>query len=335
MKEKITAVLSFLNEHQVDFADLRVHDIKEEQFSTENRQVQSMTTSRTRGYGIRVFLDGSLGFAGSQDFARMEETAMDALAIARASRLAQKEPVRLSPQDATKDHYQTPIKIDPFQVSKKDKLDLLFAAEDAMRTAVPELFKTAGFLQFRREEKTYADTHGSYITQALYQSGGGIEALAANQQDVQHRSYPNSFRGNFATGGYEFINGLNLVENAPRIAKEAMALLQAEECPAGVFDLVIDSSQMVLQIHESVGHPIELDRVFGYEAGYAGTSFISPAMMGFQYGSDHVNIVADATCPGGLGTFGYDDEGVKAQVIPIVTGGALKTFCLPGTPPQN
>ena len=326
MQDKIMAVLSLLKEHQVDFADLRVHDIKEEQFSTENRQVQNMTASRTKGYGIRVFLEGSLGFAGSQDFDRMEQTAMDAIAIARASRLAQKEPVRLSPRSAITDHYQTPLDIDPFKVSKKDKLALLFAAEEAMRTAEPGLFKSAGFLQFRREEKTYADTGGSYITQVLYQSGGGIEAMAANQQDLQHRTYPNSFRGNYATAGYEFINRLNMVENAPRIAREAVALLQAEECPAGVFDLVIDSSQMVLQIHESVGHPIELDRVFGYEAGYAGTSFINPAMVGFQYGSELVNIVADATCPGGLGTFGYDDEGVTAQVIPIIIRGRFENF---------
>lgn len=326
MKEKIASVMNLLKEHQVDFADVRVHDIKEESFATENRRVQTMSASRTRGYGIRVYLDGSLGFAGSQDFDSMEETALDALAIARASRLAQKDPVKLSPREPVTDHYRTPIHKDPFAVSKKDKLDLLFAAEEAMGKAEPKLFKTAGYLEFRREDKVYADTEGSYITQELYQSGGGMEAFASDGKDLQRRSFPASFKGNYATSGYEFVQSLGLVENAPRIAGEAMALLQAEDCPSGFFDLVIDSSQMMLQIHESVGHPIELDRVFGYEAGYAGTSFLNPGMVGFQYGSPHVNIVADATCPGGLGTFGYDDEGVKAQSVPIITAGRFENF---------
>lgn len=326
MKERLETVLSLLKQHNVDYADVRVHDIREEHFATENGQVQAMSATRTKGYGIRVFFAGALGFAGSQDFDQMEQTALDALAIARASRLAQRNPVELSPRQAVIDHYQTPIEIDPFTVSSKDKLALLFAAETEMRQAEKELFKTAGSLDFRCEEKIFADSQGSYITQKLYQSGGGIEATAVNQEDIQKRTYPNSFRGNYATAGYEFINKLGLVENAPRVAREARALLDAEECPSGIFDLVIDSSQMTLQIHESVGHPIELDRVLGYEAGFAGTSFLKPGMEGFQYGSKHVNIVADATCPGGLGTFGYDDEGIPAQRIPIITRGKFEHF---------
>ena len=326
MKEKMLAVLSLLKEHQVDFADIRCNDIAEEHFSTENGKVQSMTTTRTRGYGIRVYLDGSMGFAGCQEFEQMEQTALHALAVAKASRLAQKQPVRLAPKTAVVDNYRTPIAIDPFTISKQEKLDLLFAAEREMRAAAPGLFKTNGYLDFRREEKIYADTDGSYITQTLFDSGGGIEATAANQQDLQSRTWPNSFRGNYATAGWEFIKKLELVKNGARIAKEAMALLEEAECPSGVFDLVIDSAQMTLQIHESVGHPVELDRVFGYEAGYAGTSFLDPDMIGFNYGSEHVTIVADATVPGGLGTFGYDDDGVKAQRVPIITRGKFAGF---------
>lgn len=326
MKEKLQQVLALLKEHRVDFADIRINDITEEHISTENGKVQSLTTSRTRGYGIRVYLDGSMGFAGSQDFSKMEETASTALEIARASRLAQKAAIKLASKPVVVDHYQTPIQEDPFKISKQEKLELLFAAEAEMRKAEAGLFKTKGYMIFRREEKTLADTDGSYITQELYESGGGIEAVAANQQDLQHRTYPNSFRGNFATAGYEFIREMGLVENAGRIAREAMALLVTEDCPSGVFDLVIDSSQMTLQIHESIGHPIELDRVFGWEAGYAGTSFLSPSIIGFQYGSEHINIVADATCPRGLGTFGYDDDGIKAQNTPIITKGVFNDF---------
>ncbi|MTI94287.1 MAG: TldD/PmbA family protein [Firmicutes bacterium] len=326
MKEQLQDILSLLTDQGADYADIRVHDIQEENIATENNKVQSLSTAHTYGYGIRVFVDGALGFAGSQEFENMEATAKRALAIARASRGAQKQPARLAPRQAVVDDYQTPVKIDPFTVSKEQKLALLFAAEAEMRKAVPDLFKTFGSLLFRREEKIFADTEGAYITQTLFMSGGGIEATAANQQDVQKRSFPNSFRGDYGTAGYEYVEELGLVENAARVAREAKALLEAEECPSGHFDLVIDSDQLTLQIHESIGHPIELDRVFGHEAGLAGTSFLNPDKLGFRYGSEHVNVVADATVPQGLGTFGYDDEGVKAQRTPIITKGIFANF---------
>ena len=326
MKQRMLAVLDLLKQHNVDYADIRINDIHEEQISTENMKVQNLSTSRTRGFGVRVYLDGSMGFAASQDFDQMAEVALTALEIAKASRIAQQQPVILSPKHVVEDHYSTPIVIDPFTVSKQEKLELLFAAEKIMREAVPTLFKTEGSMDFRREEKSFADTEGSFITQTLFESGGGMVAVAAGKTDMQRRTFPNSFRGNFATAGYEFVLGLGLVENAERVAKEAAALLEAEACPSGVFDVVIDSSQLTLQIHESIGHPIELDRVLGYEAGYAGTSFLHPGMQGFKYGSEHVNVVADATVPGGLGTFGYDDEGVAAQRVPIITEGLFQNF---------
>lgn len=325
MKEKMLEVLAMLKQHQVDYADVRINDITEETINTENLQVRSLSTSRTRGYGIRVYLDGSMGFAGSQDFDKMEETALKALEVAKASRLVQQQPVRLAPKEVVVDHYETPIQINPFTVSKKEKLDLLFAAEKEMR-AHADLIRTVANMDFRKEEKTFADTEGSFITQTLWESGCGIEAFAANEKDMQSRSYPNSFRGNYATAGYEYILDQKLVENAGKTAEEAVALVNAEECPSGVFDLIIDNTQLTLQIHESIGHPIELDRVFGYEAGYAGTSFIRPDMVGFKYGSEHVNVVADATVPLGLGTFGYDDDGVKAQRTEIITKGIFKNF---------
>lgn len=313
--------------HAVDYADIRIHDIMSESLATENQHVQSLSTNRTRGYGIRVYVNGSMGFAGSQDFERMEQTALQALEIAKASQLVQRRPLRLAEKEAVVDSYQTPIEIDPFTVPKQQKLDLLFRAEQVMRDTAPQLFKTKGNLSFRKEEKIFADTDGSFITQTLYESGGGIEAVAVGKGDIQTRSYPNSARGNFATAGWEYVEKMQLVENAARIAREAMALLEAEVCPSGYFDLVIEPSQLTLQIHESIGHAIELDRVFGYEAGYAGTSFLEPAMANkFRYGSEHVNIVADATVPGGLGTFGYDDEGVKAQRVPIITKGVFENF---------
>lgn len=325
MKEQLLEVLEMLKQNQVDYADIRVNEILVEEINTENLKVQDISKSFSKGYGIRVFHGGSMGFAASQEFDQLAETAMKALEIAKASSLVQRQKIRLAPKEVIVDHYETPIEIDPFTVSKKEKLDLLFRAEEAMQKSA-HLFKTSGSLDFRKEEKIFADTEGSYITQKLYEVGGGIHAIAANETDMQKRSFPNSFRGKHGTAGYEYILNLNFVENAEIVAKEAEALLEAEECPSGVFDVIIDGSQLALQIHESIGHPIELDRVFGYEAGFAGTSFLSPEMIGFQYGSEHVNVVADATVPTGLGTFGYDDDGIKAQRTEIITQGIFQNF---------
>jgi TldD protein len=180
------------------------------------------------------------------------------------------------------------------------------------------------FMGSYKTEKTFASTEGSYIEQEIVECGAGISATAIEGGEVQVRSYPNSFRGNFATQGYEWIESLALQSHAERVAYEAAHLLLARPCPSEVTTLILDNSQLALQIHESIGHPIELDRILGTEASYAGTSFLKPDMVGhFKYGSDLVNIVADATYPGGLGTFGYDDEGIKAQKVPIITRGVL------------
>lgn len=325
MKEKILELLAFLKGNKVDYADIRVNEILEENIQTENLKVQNLSTTTSYGYGIRVFLDGSMGFAASQDFSQMQATALQALAIAKASRLVQKTPIQLAAKPVVLDHYETPIEIDPFTVSKQVKLALLFAAEKAMHEAAPTIFRTHGALGFRKEYKTFADTEGSFITQTLVESGGGIDAVAAAKGEIQTRSFPNSARGNYATAGYEFVRDLQLVENSARVAREAVALLTAEECPSGYFDLVIDPSQLTLQIHESVGHPLELDRILGYEAGYAGTSFVSTDMLGkFHYGSEFITIIGDAACPRGLGSFGYDDDGIAAQRIPLITNGVIE-----------
>lgn len=326
MQRKIDTILEYLKNHDVDYADIRVTDMLEEEISTENQTVMKLSTERSVGYGIRVFLNGALGFASSQNFENMERIADKAIELARASALTLKEPVKLSQKEVVVDNYSSAYKIDPFEVSKSEKLDLLFAAEEAMR-ANATLVKTTGFLRFSKEQKTFADTEGSFIRQTIIISGGGIQAAAANKTDMQIRSYPNSARGNYHTAGYEYIKELDFVKHAKDIDKEAELLVNAEECPSGHFDLVIDGTQLFLQIHESIGHPTELDRVLGYEAGYAGTSFLNPDMIDkFTYGSEHINVVADATASKGLGTYGYDDEGVKAQKVHLITKGIFKGF---------
>lgn len=327
MRKKITDVLTYLKDIGVDYADIRIVDRYTEQISTENLKVVNLANSRSKGFGVRVIYDGSLGFASSQNFDELKEIAEKALEIAKASRTLQKEKIMLSPKEVIVDHYRTPIQVDPFSVSKADKIQLLFEAEKVMRKAAT-LARTKGSMYFKREEKTFADIEGSYITQELYEAGAGIEAYASSENDIQVRSYPTSFGGNYATAGYEYIEGLRLVENAAKIAEEAVELINAEECPSGYFDLIIDSSQLTLQVHESIGHPVELDRVFGSEAAYAGMSFVNVEMQkeSFKYGSEHVTIVSDATIPMALGTYGYDDDGVKAQRTVVIDKGIFKNF---------
>lgn len=327
MKDEILSIIGFLKQQGVDYADIRIVDRLREDISTENLKVLDISTSRSKGAGIRVILDGSLGFACTQDLKKLKETALAALEIAKASRMLQREKMKLSPKEAVVDHYSTPIEIDPFKVPTSEKLELLFNAEKAMREAA-KLTLTTASMNFQKEEKIFADTDGSYITQTLYESGAGIEATVTSENDSQTRSYPNSFRGNHGTVGYEYVLDMKLVENAPKIAKEAEILINAEECPSGYYDLVIDGSQLALQVHESIGHPVELDRVFGSEAAYAGMSFVTVDKLNesFRYGSEHVTVVADATIKTGLGTFGYDDDGVKAQRTVIIDKGIFKNF---------
>jgi len=163
---------------------------------------------------------------------------------------------------------------------------------------------------------------GAEIEQEAFETGAGIECSAVDDDEVQKRSYPNSFGREVGQGGWELVEAMELVGHAPGIAEQAAALLQAEHCPSGRKTLILDASQLALQVHESCGHPTELDRVFGTEAAYAGTSFMTPELLGnLRYGTDKVTIVADATVPGGLGTFGYDDEGVEAQRANLVENG--------------
>jgi TldD protein len=178
-----------------------------------------------------------------------------------------------------------------------------------------------------REERAFRSSEGADVRQRFVECGAGIDTLAIADGRVQVRSYPSAHGGSSAQAGWEYVEGLALEREAPRVAEEAAALLRADPCPTGITTIVIDSEQMVLQVHESVGHPTELDRVYGTEAAYAGTSFLKPDDLGsLRYGSELMNITADSTTPGGLGTFAFDDEGVPAGRQPVVEGGVLRGF---------
>ncbi len=307
------------------YADIRIIERRREDLVVRNGQIAEMDLSEDSGFGIRVIVDGAWGFASSARVNReeMNRAAQLAVRIARAGATLKKENVRLAPEPVYRDVWITPYQLDPFKVSLTEKLALLFALDEELRRS-PRIVVTSASMSFSRERQWLATSEGSLIDQTLLRSGAGFSATAVQGDDVQVRSYPSSFGGQYQSGGYEVVAGLKLLENAPRIREQAEALLSADVCPSGSKTLILDGSQLALQIHESVGHPSELDRVLGMEANYAGTSFATPEKLGaFQYGSPLVNLVCDNTIPGGLATAGYDDDAVRSQRWFIVQEGRL------------
>jgi TldD protein len=305
------------------YADIRVVERESESIVVKNGRIEVISSAKQEGFGVRVLLSGAWGFASSSKLEKKEiEKAVDfALQIARASLLVQKEKVSLSPVEIVQDVHKTGFLKDPFKVPLQDKVTLLLEADKIM-SKEREVRVSRASLHFFREKKTFTSTEGSRIEQERVESGGGISATAVKEGEIQVRSYPGNFGGDFATRGYEFIESLKLAENAERVAREACLLLKAKLCPSKETTLILDGGQLALQVHESIGHPIELDRVLGTEASYAGTSFLTlDKLNNLAYGSEIVNVTADATLEGGLGTFGYDDEGVKAQRVPIIKNG--------------
>lgn len=325
MKELIQNILDWAKLKGAEYADIRIVRRQDEEVGVKNGKVEALTRDEDFGFGIRILFQGAWGFACSSKVTRGEMGTVfgKALKIAKASSKVKGKEVVFPSASPVVDRYKTPISIDPFDVAPEAKIDLLLKADEILRRNKRVKISEA-FLGSYKTEKTFASTEGSYIEQEIIECGAGISATAIEGSEIQVRSYPNSFRGNFATRGYEWIEKLALSDRAERVAEEVSQLLSARPCPSKTTTLILDSSQLALQIHESIGHPIELDRILGTEASYAGTSFLKPEMVGhFKYGSELVNIVADATYPGGLGTFGYDDEGTKAQRVPIISRGIL------------
>ncbi|HUK86458.1 MAG TPA: TldD/PmbA family protein, partial [Terriglobales bacterium] len=258
----------------------------------------------------------------------VEATAARAVAIARASAQVKQHDVRLAGEKPAVADWTTPYKVDPFSTSVEDNLGLLLKVDGELR-AVAGVTLAEANLNFRRYEQWFYSSEGADIHQVKFITGAGFAAYAFAGTEIQKRSFPNSFGGQYQNKGYELIEELELVENARRIGEEAVALHSAAQCPEGSFTIILDSSQLGLQIHESIGHPIELDRVLGMEANFAGTSFLTlDKLRTLRYGSELVNVVADATLAHGpgLGTFAYDDEGVPAQCTPIITRGRFTGY---------
>src|ERR1700722_1555174 len=314
----------------VSYADVRVLEIRDRQVSTKNGKTGHVSGSVSMGLGIRVLAHGCWGFAATDDLTRdgVEAAAALALAIARAGTLAKKQDVALAPEEKYEAEWISPIRIDPFSISVDRDVALLLEVDRELRRN-PGVMLAEGAMSFERRRQVFASSLGSLIDQTRYLSGVGYSALSYKDGEIQKRSYPNSFGGQHQLKGYELVEECNLVENAARVAEEAVALHDADQCPEGVCDLILDGSQLGLQIHESIGHPIELDSVLRSEANYAGMSFLTLGQLTrLRYGSEIVNVVCDARPEHGpgLGTFAFDDEGVPAQSTDIIRNGLFTGY---------
>ncbi|MGD0921423.1 MAG: DNA gyrase modulator, partial [Terriglobia bacterium] len=258
------------------YADVRVIGIRQRYLSTKNGHPAQVREAESFGLGIRVIAEGAWGFSATDDLNRpsVDRTAAQAVAIARASALAKKDDVRLAPEEKIVDRWASPCRIDPFSVPVSTCVDLLLKVDAELR-AVQGVTLAEALMDFRRIEQLFVSSLGSEIYQVKTQTGTGFAASSFHENEIQRRSYPNSFGGQYQTKGYELVEELDLAGNARRIAEEAVALHRADQCPSGVKDIILGSAQLGLQIHESIGHPIELDRVLGAEANFAGMSFLT------------------------------------------------------------
>jgi TldD protein len=330
MKDLALRALDAVARRGVTYADVRAVDSREREISTKNGKTGHVSSAESQGIGIRVLANGCWGFAATDDLTAsgIESASALALEIARAGTAARTHEIALAPEARHEAVWTSPMQVDPFTVPVDRSLAVLLAVDKELRHN-PGVSLAEASMQFEKRRQIFVSTLGSVIDQTRCLSGAGFAALSYKDGDIQKRSFPNSFGGQFQLKGYELVDELRLVQNAPRIAEEAVALHAAEQCPEGEFNLILDSAQLGLQIHESIGHPIELDRVLGSEANYAGMSFLTLDQLNhLRYGSEIVNVVCDAREEHGpgLGTFAFDDEGVPAAREAIVEAGVLRGF---------
>jgi TldD protein len=334
--EKLAAVaLAEAKKQGATYCDIRINRYRE-QFSgyrlspqrggTQTDEVPFVNDSQTFGFGVRVIAKGQWGFAASPivTAAEIARITREAVTVAKANSVLQAQPVRLAPTKSYVDRWTSPHEKDPFAVSVAEKLELIHNAALTIKKN-PKVFTAFGALGFHSEDKYFASTEGSSIQQYIVQVYPYLTANAVDFQKGTSRS--RSYQVAPLARGWEYVPAMNLGENAKRIADEVVEHLAAPPVTAGKKDLVLLPSHLCLTIHESIGHSTELDRALGYEANYAGTSFLTVDKMGkFRVGSDLMNIFGDRTTEYALSTVKYDDDGVKTTRFPIIENGIFKHY---------
>jgi TldD protein len=310
-----------------EYADVRVSRHRNQSIGTREQRVTGIVDNESLGLGVRVLAGGAWGFAATGEMTREEvqRAARGAVAQARANRSGMIRPVRMAPAEVHRDAgWRSPIEIDPFDVPVEEKVELLLAANAAALRVNGARFANSS-MAFVGDERLYLNSDGASIHQESFRCWPqmSITAVASDGRDFQSR---NSTPVQPMGLGYEHVLRSDLVANAPLWAEDAVALLSARPVDPGEYDLVLLPSHLFLTIHESIGHPTELDRVLGYEANYAGTSFINPLdeyLGRFRYGREIMQIQGERSAPGGLSTIGYDDEGVRPRDYLMVRDGIL------------
>ena len=326
-QELANLAVELIKQAGCEYGDIRLCNYRNQNLTARDRSLKNLSDNVSSGFGVRVLLDGAWGFAASSRKTADEITRIVHLAveIAKGSRLSQQNPVKLAPVAPYQDKYITPFQIDPFDVSIGEKADLLLNINDRLLSYSDKGIKKAySFLRFTKEDKVFASTEGSLIEQTIYRSYSGYDCTAILNGDAQSRSYelpPLNI-------GYEHINQQDLLGNIDRVATEAIAKVNAPQWELDTkTTLILQPTNLFLTIHESVGHPTELDRVYGYESNFAGTSFATiDKLQKLQYAAPWVNFVADRTQANGRGTMAYDDEGVPAQQWYVVKDGILNDY---------
>jgi TldD protein len=306
------------------YADARWVERSREEMAVVDGAIEAVGTEDEEGVGVRVLVGGAWGFAATQDLTRggLDEALSRALALGEAQPPAP-QAAGLAPAPPARGSWEGPCAVDPFAVTPEEKLGLLLAADEAM-IGDPRLACRRASYFAERTVKAFASTEDARCEQALTECGAGIVAVAVDDGEMQVRSYPSAHGGQVAQGGWEHVRGLDLPGSAEWVADEAVALLTAPPCPTGRTTLVLGAEQVGMQVHESIGHALELDRMLGFEAAYAGTSWVGPDDLGaLRYGAPALTVVADATLSGGLGTCGWDDEGVPARRTTLIQEGRL------------
>jgi TldD protein len=330
MDDVVRAALRAAQASGIQYADVRaIGPQRYEHLAVRNGEASALTSTYGAGVGVRVRTERAWGFGAVSELTIDGARKAAGLAVrsARAADSTCVRPIAVVPsRGPSNGKYESPVRRDPFRVDRSEKLGLLRDAERALHVG-PEVKSGHASMQAWETVTEFASSEGVAFHSRIVHVGAGVDATAAAHGEVQRRSGPTSFGGDYHHAGYEYLEALELVERAPVVGREAVALLSAKSCPKATTTIVLATDQLALQVHESVGHATELDRILASEAGYAGTSFLRPPDIGaLKYGSEGMTIVADATEAGGLGTFAWDDEGSPAVRTTLVDHGRLAGF---------
>lgn len=325
MKEFLAAALETARTAGATYADCRASRIESRRIEVDDGAPSSVSQAESAGVAVRAIVNGAWGFASAPGWSAddLNRAAKEAVAIARASAEMQRDAVALAPENAASGEYSTPVQKDPFKIPIGELVEYLQSLH-GLASQTSGVTTTGGHIDMRREEQWFQSSEGAFNRQTITHTGSGFSCgVRKSRRESAMRSYP-SGSGQYASGGFEIVESIPYEREIPRIAAEAIELLTAPEAPSGATDLVLSGDLVSLQIHESIGHPLELDRVYGSERNFSGTSFATPENLNkLKYGSDIVTVYADATAKWGLGTFGYDHEGVPAQKVPLIKSGVL------------